>query len=540
MTAETLDFDHTPWVFARFATEAERAAQAAFQARLAATPRWRLGEGLFLSPRASYTCELLEIGDHSWVAAQVLVHGEVRLGRHCALNPGCTVRGRVTLGDGVRVGYQAHLIGFEHRQSDLEQPMWRQGLWVRGVTVGDDVWIGAGAIVLDGVTVGAHSIVAAGAVVTRDVPPWSVVAGNPARVLRDRRQPRPPSPERALRALGERVAAQWPAVLQRAEADDGAGGRAYRDPMSGPLRPWCDAVEIAAGFGALPALAPREALVARLQAAQDPATGLARPPGGGPAALGQAAARYGLLAAGHALECLGARLAHPVHCVAAMSAEDLQRLLAALPWARQAWTAGDSVDTLGSAIAFNQRHHGLVPGLAAPLFDWLQAHAQRHTGLWGQSTAEQGWLQPVNGFYRVTRGTYAAFGLPLPHPESTIDTVLAHARLNDGFRAGPALDACNVLDLVHPLWLAGRQTAHRRDEIRRLLEALLAAIPGRWHEDTGFAFAPGADPASPAGRPGLQGTEMWLAIVHTAAAALGLEAAFPWRARGIHRLLPPD
>lgn len=537
--APALDFDHTPWIFARLASEAERAAQEAFQAALAAGPRCRLGARLFLSPRASYTCDLLEIGDGSWVAAQVLLHGAVRMGRDCSLNPGCTVRGRVTLGDGVRVGYQAHLVGFEHRHEDLARPMWQQGVTSRGVTVGDDVWIGAGAIVLDGVTVGAHSIVSAGAVVTKDVPAWAIVAGNPARVLRDRRHPPAPTLSQRLRAFGERIAAQWPAVLQRAEADDGAGGRRYADPLAGPLRPWCDAVEIAAGFGGLPALAPREALVERLQAAQDPATGLARPPDGRAPALGVAAARYGLLASGHALECLGARLRHPVHAIAAMPAEELQRLLDALPWARQAWSAGDWVDTIGAAIGFNQRHHGLPPGLAAPLFDWLNAHVLPHTGLWGHSTAEQGWLQPVNGAYRIVRGTYAAFGLPLPHPESTLDTVLAHARLHGGFRAGPALDACNVLDVVHPLWLAGRQVPHRRADIARLLEDLLAQIPGRWHDDAGFAFAPGADPASPAGRPGLQGTEMWLAIAHTAATALGMDAELPWRPRGIHRLVPP-
>lgn len=535
-----LDFDHTPWVFARHATEADRAAQASFQATLVAWPRCRLGQGLFLSPRASYTCDTLEIGDHSWVAAQVLLHGEVRMGRHCTLNPGATARGRVTLGDGVRVGYQAHLIGFQHRHEDLTRPMWQQGVRAAGVSVGDDVWIGAGAIVLDGVTVGAHSIVAAGAVVTRDVPAWSIVAGNPARVLRDRRQPRTPTLAQRLRGFGERVAAQWPAVLQRAEVEAADGTRSHADALAGPLRPLCDAVEIAAMFGAVPALAPAGEFVQRLQAAQDPGTGLVCGMPEQPALLGVAPARYLMLATGHALECLGARLQHPVHCIATMSADELRRLLAALPWARQAWSAGDWVDAIATAIRFNQRHHGLAPGLVAPLFDWLNAHALRHTGLWGEATAEQGWLQPVNGFYRVTRGSYAAFGLPLPHPESAIDTVLAHARLNGGFRAGPALDACNVLDVVHPLWLAGRQTAHRRDDIVRLLEALLAAIPQRWHDDAGFAFAPAADAGTPAGRPGLQGTEMWLAIAFTAAAALGLEGELGFVPRGIHRLVSPD
>lgn len=55
------------------------------------------------------------------------------------------------------------------------------------VTVGDDVWIGQRALILPGVSIGTGAIVAAGSVVTRDVPPFAVVAGNPAKVIKDRR-----------------------------------------------------------------------------------------------------------------------------------------------------------------------------------------------------------------------------------------------------------------------------------------------------------------------------------------------------------------
>jgi acetyltransferase-like isoleucine patch superfamily enzyme len=530
-TTPDLDFDHTPWIFQRHASDAERAAQAAFQARLGGWPRHRVGDVAFLSPQASYTCDALEIGDGSWVAAGVLLHGHVRIGRGCSLNPNCTVRGRVTLGDQVRVAHHAHLIGFDHRSDDPTQPMAHQGIRSRGLTIGDDVWIGAGAIVLDGVTVGAHSIVAAGAVVTKDVPEWAVVAGNPARVLRDRRSAAAPTLVQRLRRFGERVAAQWPAVLEHSRVDG-----EFADPLAGPLRPLCDAIEIAACFGALPPGTDRAALLERLQAAQDPASGLVRGTPQQPLGLGVRPARYLMLATGYALECLGSTLRHPVQAVAQLDAPALQQLLSSLPWREHAWSAGDVIDAVGSAIDFNHRHHGIPPGLAAPLFDWLREQAAPHTGLWGQATAAQGWLQPVNGFYRITRGTYATFGLPLPHPESTIDTVLAHARLNSGFRAGPAVDACNLLDVVFPLWLAGRQTAHRQDDIRRLLESILDTHLPRWHDDAGFAFSPEADLQSPAGRPGLQGTEMGLAIVFTAAQALGLARELGFAPRGVHRL----
>jgi acetyltransferase-like isoleucine patch superfamily enzyme len=60
----------------------------------------------------------------------------------------------------------------------------------RGITIGKDVWIGARAGITDGVTIGDHAVVAMGAVVTRDVEPWQIVAGVPARPIGDRRSPK--------------------------------------------------------------------------------------------------------------------------------------------------------------------------------------------------------------------------------------------------------------------------------------------------------------------------------------------------------------
>jgi acetyltransferase-like isoleucine patch superfamily enzyme len=78
------------------------------------------------------------------------------------------------------------LIPANHRFDDVNRPIWTQGESRIGIRIEDGVWIGANATILDGCTVGEGSVVAAGAVVTRDVPPLSVVAGVPARVVRMR------------------------------------------------------------------------------------------------------------------------------------------------------------------------------------------------------------------------------------------------------------------------------------------------------------------------------------------------------------------
>jgi acetyltransferase-like isoleucine patch superfamily enzyme len=80
-------------------------------------------------------------------------------------------------------------VGGGHDFDRVDVPVLQQARPSHGITVGPAGWLGAGAIVLDGVTVGPSAIVGAHAVVTQDVPAFAIVAGAPARVVRDRRQP---------------------------------------------------------------------------------------------------------------------------------------------------------------------------------------------------------------------------------------------------------------------------------------------------------------------------------------------------------------
>lgn len=108
----------------------------------------------------------------------------ITLGAGVYLNAGCTMldSAPVKIGDGSMLGPGVHIYCAEHHK---DVALRREGLEIaRPVTIGRDVWIGGGAILLAGVTVGDGAIVGAGAVVTRDVAAATTVVGNPARVLR--------------------------------------------------------------------------------------------------------------------------------------------------------------------------------------------------------------------------------------------------------------------------------------------------------------------------------------------------------------------
>jgi acetyltransferase-like isoleucine patch superfamily enzyme len=94
--------------------------------------------------------------------------------------------GGVTIGDQVMIAHGAQIVSAGHRIPEAGESMRFSGLDVAPIVIEDGAWIGGGAIVLQGVTVGSGAVVAAGAVVTRDVPPNTIVGGVPATVIASR------------------------------------------------------------------------------------------------------------------------------------------------------------------------------------------------------------------------------------------------------------------------------------------------------------------------------------------------------------------
>lgn len=100
----------------------------------------------------------------------------------------------IFLGSSVLIAANCYLGGGQYAHDRLDLPMMDQGLMTGApLTIEDDVWIGAGAIILDGLTIGRGCIIGAGSVVTRDLPAYSIVAGVPAKVLRRRENPQSPT-----------------------------------------------------------------------------------------------------------------------------------------------------------------------------------------------------------------------------------------------------------------------------------------------------------------------------------------------------------
>jgi acetyltransferase-like isoleucine patch superfamily enzyme len=130
---------------------------------------------------------VFSLGDYSVIESFACINnavGDVIIGDHTRVGLHNTIIGPVDIGSHVNLAQGITVTALNHNFSDASKRIDEQGVSTSPVTIEDDVWIGANAVILPGVTIGEHCVVAAGAVVTKDVPPHSLVAGVPAKVIK--------------------------------------------------------------------------------------------------------------------------------------------------------------------------------------------------------------------------------------------------------------------------------------------------------------------------------------------------------------------
>lgn len=110
--------------------------------------------------------------------------GDVIIGDRCDITSRVKLVGPVTLGNLVTIGSGAQITGLTHNFEDVTRPIKDQGVAPNITIVENDVWIGGNSVIIQGLHIGTHCIIASGSVVTKNVPSFSVVAGNPARVIK--------------------------------------------------------------------------------------------------------------------------------------------------------------------------------------------------------------------------------------------------------------------------------------------------------------------------------------------------------------------
>ena len=127
------------------------------------------------------------LGDYSVIESFSCINnavGDVIIGDHTRIGLHNTIIGPVTIGCHVNLAQGITVTALNHNFEASDKRIDEQGVSTTPVTIEDDIWIGANAVILPGVTIGNHSVVAAGAVVTKNVPPHSLVAGVPARIIK--------------------------------------------------------------------------------------------------------------------------------------------------------------------------------------------------------------------------------------------------------------------------------------------------------------------------------------------------------------------
>ena len=154
-----------------------------------ALPHYGMGHRWMISQKIRAFCGKLYFdycGKNVDIGRRAHLSSKMRLGNNSGIGDFCYIQGPVQIGENVMMAPYVALIAANHNVSRTDVPMNQQGAYEKQITIEDDVWIGYGAKILAGVTVGKGAVIGAGAVVTKNVAPYAVVGGIPAKEIKMR------------------------------------------------------------------------------------------------------------------------------------------------------------------------------------------------------------------------------------------------------------------------------------------------------------------------------------------------------------------
>lgn len=131
-----------------------------------------------------------KILDDVFIHENVLIRTstEILIGKGTTINKNCSILDKVQIGDYCSIAPNVVIVGGNHNFKDSSEIIKNQGMNYRGIIIGNDVWIGCNCSILDGVKIGNGAIIAAGSVVTKDVMPYEIVGGVPAKHIKHRKK----------------------------------------------------------------------------------------------------------------------------------------------------------------------------------------------------------------------------------------------------------------------------------------------------------------------------------------------------------------
>ena len=136
-----------------------------------------------------FSSQVNTFGKNTYIGSGVVLKccNKISVGQNLSIHDGCYIdaSGSLTIGDEVSIAHHTSILTFNHTWVDTSQPIKYNPVELSSVVIEDDVWIGCGVRIMPGVTIGKRSVIAAGSVVTKDVAAGTMVAGVPARKIKD-------------------------------------------------------------------------------------------------------------------------------------------------------------------------------------------------------------------------------------------------------------------------------------------------------------------------------------------------------------------